>query len=60
MAKFTLERDNRTPLCLTVDQISERFLDKSRDGSYLPPPIRIILTKLQSKIDPETQDMTFS
>ena len=46
MAKFTLERDNPSPLCLTVDQISERFMDKSRDGSYLAPPIRIILTKL--------------
>jgi len=48
MVKFTLERDNKTPLCLTVDQMSERFLDRSRDGSYVAPQIRIILTKLKS------------
>ena len=60
MVKFTLERDNPTPFCLTVDQISERFMDKARDGSYFAPPIRIILTKLQGNIDQETQDVSFS
>ena len=60
MAKFTIERDNPAPLCLTVDQISERFLDRPRDGSYLAPPIKIILTKLQSQIgEGESQDVTF-
>ena len=60
MAKFTLERDNPAPLCLTLDQCSERFLDQSRDGSYLAPPIKIILTKLQSQIgEGENHDVTF-
>ena len=60
MAKFTIERDNFAPLCLTVDQISERFLDRPRDGSYLAPPIKIILTKLQSQIgEGEEQNVTF-
>lgn len=60
MAKFTIERDNPAPLCLTVDQISERFLDRPRDGSYLAPPIKIILTKLQSQIgEDESHDVTF-
>ena len=59
MVKFTLERDNPNPLCLSVDQISERFLDRARDGGYLAPPIRLILTKLQSQIEQQTQEVTF-
>ena len=54
MAKFTLERDNPRPFCITVDQISERFMDLRRDGMYYSPPTKIILTKLEAIIDYET------
>ena len=47
MSKFTLERDEKQPLCITVDQISERFLDRPRNGSYVAAPTKIILTKLE-------------
>ena len=59
MTKFTLERDNPSPLTLTVDQISERFMDRKKDGSYWPAPTKLILTKLNSRVihvDPETVD----
>ena len=58
MSKFTLERDNTQPLCITVDQISERFLDRPRNGSYIAPPIKIILTKLESEIHPDSEEVT--
>ena len=50
MAKFTLERDNLNPLCVTVDQISERFLDRKRDGGYIAAPTKVILTKLDTRV----------
>ena len=49
MAKFTLERDNPQPLFITLDQISERFFEPSQ--GYVPPPARIILTRLKTQIE---------
>ena len=60
MTKFTLERDClKSPVVIAVDQIRERFLDRARDGSYEASEVRVILTKLNSHIDAETQDVTF-
>ena len=55
MVKFTLERDNSFPLFMTVDQISERFMEPD----YVPPPTKIILTRLKTQIDPKTQQVSF-
>lgn len=59
MSKFTLERDNlKGPVIITLDQIAERFMDIPRDNGYLPPLTRVIITKLNSQIDPKTQEVT--
>ena len=50
MAKFTLERDSVNPVMVTVDQISERFLDRKRDGAYIAAPTKIILTQLDTRV----------
>lgn len=60
--KFTLERDNPNPLVVSIDQISERLMDKHRDyreGSYTPAYVKLILTKLNTKIDPDSEDIYF-
>jgi hypothetical protein len=57
MTKFTLERDHPQSFTVTIDQISERFMDRPRNGSYKPVPVKLILTKLNSKIDPDTQEV---
>ena len=54
MSKFTIERNHPTPLFVTVDQIAERIQDRTRDGTFWSPPIKVIVTKLQTVIDPET------
>ena len=49
MAKFILERDNPTPLFITLDSISERFFEPSQE--YSPPQTKIILTRLKTQIN---------
>ena len=55
MAKFTLERDNKMPLFITVDQISERHVGPE----YIPPPTKVIITRLKTAIDPKTQKISY-
>lgn len=56
MVKFTLERDSRLPLYVTVDQISERFMD---DQDYWPPRTKMILTRIKTQIDPKTKQVSY-
>jgi len=60
MVKFALERDSAAPVSVTVDQVSERFMDKARDGSYKAATVRLIVTKLNTYVDAETYDVVFS
>ena len=34
-------------------------MDRARDNSYVPPPARMILTRLTTQIDPESQEVMF-
>ena len=40
---------------MTVDQISERFMEPD----YVPPPTKLILTRLKTQIDAKTQQVSF-
>lgn len=58
--KFTLERDHPQSLTISIDQISERVMDRKRNFSYDVVPVKIILTKLSSKIeDPDAETVPF-
>jgi len=59
MVKFVIERDSSTPVTVTVDQISERFMDKARNGGYKPAQTRLIITKLSTRIDEKTHDVVY-
>lgn len=50
MVKFVIERDTTAPVTVTVDQISERFMDKKRNGSYKPALTRLLVTRLTTHI----------
>jgi len=55
MVKFELSEDHPQPVVLAVDQINSRFI---ADEDYMYPAVRLILTKLSSKTDPETLTTT--
>jgi len=59
MIKFVIERDSNDPVTVSVDQISERFMDKARNGSYKSAQTKLIITKLSTKVDPESHDIVY-
>ena len=56
MTKFTFTEDHVEPLTIAIDQVNARFVDETMRGSYEYPPIKLMLTKLRSKTDPQTQE----
>lgn len=56
MTKFTLHEDHPRPLTIAIDQVNARFVDETMRGSYEYPPIKLMLTKLRTKMNPLTQE----
>lgn len=56
ITKFELTEDHNEPLVVSIDQINSRFVDENMQGDYMYPTIKLVLTKLASKTEPETQN----
>mmetsp|Transcript_40684 Transcript_40684/g.53368 ORF Transcript_40684/g.53368 Transcript_40684/m.53368 type:complete len:345 (-) Transcript_40684:115-1149(-) len=56
MSKFTLDEDHPESMVIAVDQINSRFVDETMLGHYEYPAIKLMLTKVKTETNPETQE----
>jgi hypothetical protein len=51
IARFTVTKDLKEPVILTIDQINARHADETMKGSYNYAPIKFTLSKIINRGD---------